>query len=53
MACTGIEFCKLAIVETKAYATDAVLALEDARRCAARTGEHLNEALSEVAHLHA
>lgn len=31
----------------------AVLALEDARRCAARTGEHLNEALSEVAHLHA
>lgn len=28
IACTGIEFCKLAIVETKAYATDAVLALE-------------------------
>jgi hypothetical protein len=31
----------------------AVLALEDAQRCAARTGKHLNEALSEVAHLHA
>jgi len=30
----------------------AVLALEDAQRCAARTGEHLNEALSAVAHLH-
>ena len=29
IACTGIEFCKLAIVETKAYATDAVLALEE------------------------
>ena len=31
----------------------AVLALEDAQGCAARTGEHLNEALSAVAHLHA
>jgi hypothetical protein len=31
----------------------AVLALEDAQRCAAQTGEHLNEALSAVAHLHA
>jgi len=30
----------------------AVLALEDVQRCAARTGEHLNEALSAVAHLH-
>ena len=30
----------------------AVLALEDAQGCAARTGEHLNEALSAVAHLH-
>jgi hypothetical protein len=30
----------------------AVLAFEDAQRCAARTGEHLNEALSSVAHLH-
>ena len=30
----------------------AVLALEDAQGCAARTGEHLNEALSSVAHLH-
>ncbi|HAQ60292.1 MAG TPA: sulfite reductase, partial [Microbacterium sp.] len=29
IACTGIEFCKLAIVETKAHATDAVLALEE------------------------
>jgi len=28
IACTGIEFCKLAIVETKAYATAAVLDLE-------------------------
>lgn len=28
IACTGIEFCKLAIVETKAYATSAVLELE-------------------------
>lgn len=31
----------------------AVLALDDAERCASRTGEHLNEALSAVAHLHA
>ncbi len=29
IACTGIEFCKLAIVETKQTATDAVLALEE------------------------
>ncbi len=29
IACTGIEFCKLAIVETKAYATAAVLDLEE------------------------
>lgn len=28
IACTGIEFCKLAIVETKAFATAAVLELE-------------------------
>ncbi|WP_298741229.1 nitrite/sulfite reductase [uncultured Microbacterium sp.] len=28
IACTGIEFCKLAIVETKAYATAAVVDLE-------------------------
>jgi len=28
IACTGIEFCKLAIVETKQTATDAILALE-------------------------
>ena len=28
IACTGIEFCKLAIVETKQTAADAVLALE-------------------------
>ena len=28
IACTGIEFCKLAIVETKAFATAAVLDLE-------------------------
>lgn len=28
IACTGIEFCKLAIVETKQTATDAVVALE-------------------------
>ena len=32
IACTGIEFCKLAIVETKAYATAAVLDLEAASR---------------------
>jgi hypothetical protein len=31
----------------------AVLALEDAQGCAVRTGEHLNDALSAVAHLHA
>lgn len=31
----------------------AVLALEDAQRSASRTGDHLNEALSAVAHLHA
>lgn len=30
----------------------AVLALHDAQRCASRTGEHLDEALSAVAHLH-
>jgi sulfite reductase (ferredoxin) len=29
MACTGIEFCKLAIVETKARAADLVATLED------------------------
>jgi sulfite reductase (ferredoxin) len=29
MACTGIEFCKLAIVETKARAANLVSALED------------------------
>lgn len=29
IACTGIEFCKLAIVETKAFATAAVLDLEE------------------------
>ena len=29
MACTGIEFCKLAIVETKARATDLVTRLEE------------------------
>ncbi|WP_127794916.1 nitrite/sulfite reductase [Agromyces sp. LHK192] len=29
IACTGIEFCKLAIVETKGYATQAVLELEE------------------------
>ena len=29
IACTGIEFCKLAIVETKAHATRAVLDLEE------------------------
>ncbi|RXZ46017.1 nitrite/sulfite reductase, partial [Agromyces binzhouensis] len=29
IACTGIEFCKLAIVETKAFATAAVLELEE------------------------
>ncbi len=29
IACTGIEFCKLAIVETKGYATAAVLDLEE------------------------
>jgi sulfite reductase (ferredoxin) len=29
MACTGIEFCKLAIVETKARAVDLVATLED------------------------
>ncbi|GAA1819560.1 nitrite/sulfite reductase [Agromyces neolithicus] len=29
IACTGIEFCKLAIVETKQTATDAVIALEE------------------------
>lgn len=29
MACTGIEYCKLAIVETKARATDLVAELED------------------------
>lgn len=29
IACTGIEFCKLAIVETKQTATDAVLELEN------------------------
>jgi sulfite reductase (ferredoxin) len=29
MACTGIEFCKLAIVETKARAVDLVTALEE------------------------
>jgi len=29
MACTGIEFCKLAIVETKARAVDLVSALEE------------------------
>jgi sulfite reductase (ferredoxin) len=29
MACTGIEFCKLAIVETKAQATRVVTELED------------------------
>ena len=28
IACTGIEFCKLAIVETKQTATNAVIALE-------------------------
>lgn len=31
----------------------AVLALDGAERCASRTGEHLNEAMSAVAHLHA
>ncbi len=31
----------------------AVLALRDAQCCASRTGEHLNEAMSAVAHLHA
>jgi sulfite reductase (ferredoxin) len=30
MACTGIEFCKLAIVETKTLATDLVARLEEA-----------------------
>lgn len=29
IACTGIEFCKLAIVETKQTATEAVIALEE------------------------
>ncbi|MEP6481131.1 MAG: nitrite/sulfite reductase [Rhodoglobus sp.] len=29
IACTGLEFCKLAIVDTKDTATDAVLALEE------------------------
>lgn len=29
MACTGIEYCKLAIVETKARATDLIAELED------------------------
>ncbi len=37
MACTGIEFCKLAIVETKARAADLVAALEE--RLADITGE--------------
>jgi sulfite reductase (ferredoxin) len=37
MACTGIEFCKLAIVETKARAADLVASLED--RLADITGE--------------
>ncbi|BDV32212.1 sulfite reductase [Microbacterium terricola] len=32
IACTGIEFCKLAIVETKVNATNAVLALEESLR---------------------
>ncbi len=31
----------------------AVLALDEAQRCASRTGEHLNDAMSAVAHLHA
>jgi sulfite reductase (ferredoxin) len=37
MACTGIEFCKLAIVETKARAADLVATLEE--RLADITGE--------------
>jgi sulfite reductase (ferredoxin) len=37
MACTGIEFCKLAIVETKARAADLVASLEE--RLADITGE--------------
>ncbi|HWM07649.1 MAG TPA: nitrite/sulfite reductase [Actinophytocola sp.] len=37
MACTGIEFCKLAIVETKARAADLVTSLEE--RLADITGE--------------
>ena len=31
----------------------AVLALDEAQGCASRTGEHLNEAMTAVAHLHA
>jgi hypothetical protein len=31
----------------------AVLALDEAQRCASRTGQHLNDAMSAVAHLHA
>jgi sulfite reductase (ferredoxin) len=39
MACTGIEFCKLAIVETKATAATAIADLE---RRLADVGEHLD-----------
>lgn len=33
--------------------TSAVLALDDAHRSATRTGEHLDDVTSAVAHLHA
>ena len=54
IACTGIEFCKLAIVETKAYATDAVLDLEErlARHRPAASDQPARQRLPQLVRAH-
>jgi len=47
-ACTGIEFCKLAIVETKARATDLISELEAPAAWLRRPGHDQRERLPEL-----
>ena len=48
MACTGIEFCKLAIVETKARASDLIAELERRLPGLHRAGHHQRQRLPEL-----
>jgi hypothetical protein len=47
------EVDKMAAAPAEVVVASAVMALDEAQRCAGQAGEHLNIALSAVAHLHA